>query len=258
MSSLELASETPLHSILRMMQSTASSLKQIDWTKQDPLVEAGKIKVDSYKFIHDQLSAQLLYFDQLVAQYTAAKKSAKSQLEGFESHVRWVMESHQLEKVQGNDYVIQLTKSEFCDINAECLPRHRVIYGEWVKVKYEWSKTKITEALEGDDEELRAKALEIAKISQRTHPKFDIVKVERKKRGKNSNKSGNKSDEGPATAIPATPNLLPGPAGTGSDAGAIDLVGTDSILHAEPSTEHGHDALFDYEYAPEEPEAFDL
>lgn len=183
---MELASETPLHKILRMMQETSKTMKEIDWTKQDPIVEAGKIKVDSYKFIHDQLSAQLIYFTELVEHYTAAKKSAQSQLTGFEQHLKWAMESSGLDRCLGKDYVVELKTSEYCEVKAECLPKHRVIYGDWVRVKYEWSKSAITEALQSDDEELRAKALNIATIEIRKKAKFDIVRIERKKRGSNN------------------------------------------------------------------------
>lgn len=255
MSSLELASETPLHKLLSMLQETETHIDGIDWTRQDPLMEAGKIKVDSYKFIHDKLSAQLLYFDQLATYYKQAKDSAQSQLKGFEDHLKFVMDTQRLEKVEGKDFAIVMHESSFCDVNAECLPRHRVIYGDkWVKVKYSWALTPIREALDGDDDELRTKALEIAKVGFRTRPKFELIKVERKSRAKNSASSRSKKSKREEPAEPA-PALVSGPEGTGNHEPAFDPIGSDTLLHADPFAEYEHDAFFDHEYVAEESEA---
>ena len=259
MSSLELASETPLHQLLRMLQDTQSQIDGIDWTRQDPLTEAGKIKVDSYKFIYDKLSAQFLYFEQLAAYYTKAKKSAESQLEGFESHLKWVMETQKVERAEGNDFAVILSQSSFCDVSAECLPRHRVIFKDWVKVKYSWSLTAIREALDGEDEEARAKALQIAKVGYRSRPKFELIKVERKKsNAKNSAKGRSKSSARQEPAPEPSPAELPATEGAGNIPTPFDPLRSDTLLYADPFAEHEHDAFFDHEYVAEESEAADL
>jgi hypothetical protein len=256
MSSLELASEKPLHKLLRALKEADDCIENINWDEQDALMEAGKLKVDSYKYIHDKLTLQLEHFTDLVKRFTEAKKSAQSNLNGFLRHLQWAMESNGFEMFTGQEYLVKLKPSEYCEIkeDMECLPKHKIIYGDFVRIKYEWSKTAITKALESDDPDLRAKAEQLARIGVRHKPEFSIIKEE-SPRGKNNRKPAAKKSSTRSTA-----------AVIGLDAGQGErdnrdhhvALGEYSILHAEPSPDDGSDALPRLEYVTEESEIANL
>lgn len=260
MSSLELASEKPLYKLLRALKEADDCIENINWDEQDALMEAGKLKVDSYKYIHDKLSLQLDHFTDLVKRFTEAKKSAQSNLNGFMRHLQWAMETNGFEMFKGNEYQVRLKPSEFCEIkdNMECLPKHKIMYGDFVKIEYKWSKTAITKALESNDPELRAKAEQLASIGVRHKPEFSIIKEE-KPRGKNNRKpAASKAGSGKITATPATVQLLDAGQGERDHRDHHVALGEYSILYAEPSPDDRSDALPGFEYIEEEPEASQL
>jgi hypothetical protein len=256
MSSLELASEKPLHQLLRALNEADDALYAINWDEQDALMEAGKLKVDSYKYIHDKLTLQLQHFDDLVKRFTAQKKSVQSNLDSFMRHLKWAMESNGFQMFTGNEYLIKMRADEYCEIKEgmECLPKHRVIYGDLVRVKYEWSKTAITKALESSDPELKAKAEQIASIGVRVKPEFDIVR-EDKPRGKNNRKPAAKRSSARSTAAVVG---LDEEKRAGDNRDHHVALGEYQILYAEPSPDDGSHALSGFEYFEEEPGASQL
>jgi hypothetical protein len=260
MSSLELASEKPLHKLLRALKEADDCIDNINWDEQDALMEAGKLKVDSYKYIHDKLTLQLEHFSDLVKRFTEAKKSAKSNLDGFMRHLQWAMETNGFEMFTGQEYLVRLRSDEYCEIkeDMECLPKHKIMYGDFVRIKYEWSKTAITKALESDDPDLRAKAEQLAQIGVRRKPEFDIIKEERS-RGKNNRKpAAKKSGAGKIASSEPAPIQLDAGTGERDHRDHHVALGEYSILYAEPSPDDRSDALPGFEYVAEEPEASQL
>lgn len=174
MTELEKVASPSFHQLLLSLQTADEAMETVDLDAQLDLLEAGKIKVDNYKYILDKLELQAEYLHLKEQEYAAAKTSVKKNIERLKKHLLFALQSNDFEKFTGHQYVVRQAKSApSLELKAsEPTLNHAIKYPNFVRTSYDWDKKALINALKAGD----SSAELIADIKHTVYIKFTVNK----------------------------------------------------------------------------------
>lgn len=163
-----------LHALLMALTQADDDMQEtLQLDQQSELIEAGRIKVDSYKYLLDKLEAQEAMLDKWVQEYLDARRAIQNNRKRLIEHLTFALRSNGFDKFTGNQYVVSLRKAPpSVEVKGEPTAGHKLKYSEFVRTKYEWDKTAIRDALKAGNES----AAELAALKETVYPKFTVLK----------------------------------------------------------------------------------
>jgi hypothetical protein len=87
------------------------------------------------------------YFSRRAKEFIEAKAAAESNAMRLENLMLYAMNKNQFEKLSGNDFVVSIRKSQQVKANVEATQMTYLEHPELHRVKYEFDKVAIKEAL---------------------------------------------------------------------------------------------------------------
>jgi len=145
-------------SLMTLLAAFAAVDEEIEALNLDPeldLLDAGKMKIDGYKFVIDKLKAQEFYLAERCDEYEKSLKTVRSQMKRIKDHLIFAMDTHKFQKFTGYEYVASIRNNPSASLvikgqepNAYTKSR----FDKYVRTKYEWDKSAIKKDLEKNDE----------------------------------------------------------------------------------------------------------
>lgn len=175
---LEPIKEEPRHSslnqLLMKLTEADDELAEFDFTKEQDLIEQGRVKIDNYKFILDKLDALEAVYEKWIREYTVAKKSVAANRDRLAKHLVWTMQQNGFDKFAGHRYQVSVQRaSPAVELKiSEPNLQHKIMYPDYIRVKYEWDKAAIRDALKAGSED----AEKIAQLKDSFYAKFSVRK----------------------------------------------------------------------------------
>lgn len=174
-----------LNELLQALCLADEAMLEIDLDEAPDLLEQGKVKIDSYKFILDRMESIAEELKRKENEYKTARKSVESQRERLMGHLMYALETNGFEKFTGHQYKVRLQYSEFVDLKlSEPGAHHKIHFPDLIKTTYEWRKSDIKRLLKTDVEKLDSEAdktmaekvREFASIGKRPGIRFSVLK----------------------------------------------------------------------------------
>lgn len=173
------AVETPkekpnsLDSLLGLLNAADDGLLEIELDEHLALIEQGKIKVDSYKYLIDKLESQADMMKKYKDDYAAQEKSLRNKRKRLLDHLLFSMHKNGFDKFPGNQFEVGIRKARpSVEMKLEASAIMKAKYPDLVRTEYSWDKNKITEKLKLDDPDVR----NLASFKESFYAKFNIKK----------------------------------------------------------------------------------
>ena len=150
MTDLEEPKKPTLMSLLAAFSAADAEIEALNLDPNIDLLDAGKIKIDGYKFVLDKLKAQEFFLIARRDEYEKSLKSVRSQIKSIKDHLIFALDTHHFQKFTGHDYVVSIRPNPSASLvikgqepNAYMKSR----YDQYVRVRYEWDKKAIKKDL---------------------------------------------------------------------------------------------------------------
>lgn len=139
--------ESPtLNQLLIALSNADEELSEFDPNQQLDLMEAGKVKVDNYKYILDKLEAQEFYLSAREKEFTAARKAIQSHIRKLKDNLLFALQNNGFEKFTGHQFIVSKRRAApAVEIIAGGDPTalHMMKFSDYIRIKYEWNKEAI-------------------------------------------------------------------------------------------------------------------
>lgn len=174
-----------LNELLHALCMADEMLLDVNLDEVPDLLEQGKVKIDSYKYIMDRMESMIVEMDRKETEYASAKSTLKRQLKRLKEHLAFALINNGFEKFTGNQYKCWVQYSESVDLKlSEPGAHHKIHFPNLIKTTYEWKKTDIKRILKLDpekiedasDRQLAEKVREFASIAKRPGVRFSVLK----------------------------------------------------------------------------------
>lgn len=162
-----------LAQLLDKMTAIDDGLLEIDLSDQIELMQEGKVKVDSYKYLVDKLEFQADLYKKWASEYLQAEKILRNKRKQILNHLLFSLQKSGFKKFTGNKYVVTIRKARpSVDIKSPASALMKVHYPDLVRSEYSWDKNEISNRLKSGDE----KASEIASLKESYFAHFTLSK----------------------------------------------------------------------------------
>lgn len=174
-----------LNELLRALCMIDEAMLDVNLDDAPDLMEAGKVKVDSYKYLIDRFDSMAEELKKKENEYKAARRTIENQRERLMGHMMYALETNGFDQFTGHQYKVRVQHSEYVDLKfTEPGAHHKIHFTDLVKTTYEWKKSDIKRILKTDiekiqdeaDRELAEKVREIASIAKRPGIRFSVLK----------------------------------------------------------------------------------
>lgn len=158
--------------ILRAMKASDDGLLELSLDEMRELGKKAEIKVDSYHHLISKLEARASELDNEARPLLKASSELKNKADGLKKILLFHMNEHGLTKMPGERFRVSLRTSKSVRIFPGLEPGVDIAHADFTRVKWEWNKVKITEALKAGD----IQAMAIAEFEENQSIKFDVSK----------------------------------------------------------------------------------
>jgi hypothetical protein len=173
-----------LNEILRSLVLIDEAMLEVDLSEAPDLMENGKVKIDNYKFLIDEMEMRRDHMNQKKQEYAKAEKTLENQIRRLKEHLVYAMTANGFEKFTGNEYKCWVQYSESVELKlTEPGPHHKMHFPSLIKTTYAWKKDDIKRMLKADMASLaekdRATAEElrqVASIVKNPSVRFSVMK----------------------------------------------------------------------------------
>jgi len=160
------------YQILEALEALDESLEEIDFDDQINLLEEGKTKVDSYKYIIDKLESHAEYLAKQEAHFAQAKKVTLNNIKRIKEQLLNALAQNNFERYAGNQWIVRRQKgAKKLEVNREPMASDIIKMPDLVEVKYSWNKVKLKDKFD-ESEEIK----EFCTLKQSEHVRFAIKK----------------------------------------------------------------------------------
>lgn len=164
---------TTLSQLLHALTEADNAFVTLSLEEHIDLMEAGRVKVDNYKYLLDKMKSQEEILDKWVDEYTAAKRIVANNRRRLQEHLVYVMKSSGFEMFTGHRFRVKIQKSKpAVQMAIEPNDLLKLKFPEIIRTKYEWDKVKVYELLKSGDEKIS----ELGTLKESLYPSFSIVK----------------------------------------------------------------------------------
>lgn len=164
---------TTLNELLALLTEADNAFLTLSLDEHADLIEAGRVKVDNYKYLIDKMKSQEELLDKWMEEYAAAKRTVFNNRRRLTEHLLYVLRSHGFDKFTGNRFVVKIQKSKpAVQMTVEPNDLLKLRYPDIIRTKYEWDKVKVYELLKSGDEKL----CELGTLKESIYPSFSIIK----------------------------------------------------------------------------------
>lgn len=163
-----------LNQLLMKLTEADDDLAEFDFTAEADLIEAGRVKVDNYKYVLDKLEALEAVYDKWLKEYQAAKRTVAANRERLAKHLVAVLQQNGFDRFPGNQFQVAVQRATpAVELKvSEPNPQLKIKYPDYIRVKYEWDKTAIRDGLKTGD----TSAAELAALKETFYARFSIKK----------------------------------------------------------------------------------
>ena len=173
-----------LNEILRSLVLIDEAMMEVDLSEAPDLMENGKVKIDNYKYLIDEMELRREHMTLKKQEYAKAEKTLDNQIRRLKEHLVYAMTANGFEKFTGNEYKCWVQYSESVELKlTEPGPHHKIHFPSLIKTTYAWKKDDIKRMLKADiaslDEKDRATAEElrqVARIAKNPSIRFSVMK----------------------------------------------------------------------------------
>jgi hypothetical protein len=131
-------------------------------------IEALTSKVDGCALFESELRAEIDRLKEIVREFHDAQKAAEKRLERFREYLVYTMTVNSFDKVPGELFSLVLIENPpKVEIKGEPSVFDAEAYPDFVRVRYEWNKSAIKEAIE-------TREVPFARIVREKRPKFSV------------------------------------------------------------------------------------
>jgi hypothetical protein len=169
---LEIRPKMTLPQILELMQAADEGLKHL--SLEDMELLAGKLedKVDAYEDYIRKCKTRADELADKIKAFQLAKKTLDGRVENLKRLLAVHMRKHSFKFLRGVDWKAVLGSSKSVKPKAEAQASLYVKYADFMRISYEWDKTKLSTALKAGD----ALAAEVAELEENFNAKFVVNK----------------------------------------------------------------------------------
>lgn len=163
---------TLLQLLMALTESDAEL--EADFDMQAELLEGGRVKVDNYKYLADKLELHAQFLKKREEEYKASRQAVEKNRERLMKHLLYSMQTAGFDQFAGNEYRVKVTKAApSIELKvSEPTVGLKIRYDKFVRVKYEWDRVALREAIIAGDESV----LDLATLKQTFYPRFSIKK----------------------------------------------------------------------------------
>lgn len=174
-----------LNELLRALCLIDEALLDVDLNAAPDLLEAGKVKIDNYKYLIDELEMRQEHMKRKKDEYAKAETTLKNQARRLKEHLVYAMQANGFEKFTGNEYKCWVQYSESVELKlTEPGPHHKMHFPNLIKTTYEWKKNDIKRILKTSIEQLESEAdraiaeelRKVASIVKNPSIRFSVMK----------------------------------------------------------------------------------
>lgn len=164
-----------MREILQLMQAADEGLLSLDIDEMRELAKSAQVKVDNYRLFISKLEAEAARLEAEAEPTLRAAKTLRRKAASIENLLTWHLREHGMTSMPGEKSRVLLKTSQSVKVRPEADPGAYVRYADYMRLKYEWDKNKLTAALKADE----AAAKEIAEFEVSYKIKFEpIVRIE--------------------------------------------------------------------------------
>ena len=174
-----------LNELLRALCLIDEAMLDVDLNAAPDLLEAGKVKIDNYKYLLDELELRQEHMKRKKDEYAKAEATLKNQAKRLKEHLVYAMQANGFEKFSGHEYKCWVQYSESVELKlTEPGAHHKIHFPSLVKTTYEWKKNDIRRILKADIEKIQSesdramaeKVREFATIAKTPGVRFSVLK----------------------------------------------------------------------------------
>jgi len=149
-----------LFNLLSALKAVDEEMIELNLDEQIDLIENGRVKVDSYKYVLDKLEVQAEFLARREKEINKAKKAIEANIKRVKEHLVKSMQDNGFDKFTGNEYVVSLRKNgrPAVDIKAEATAAMKIKYPDLIKTEYSWVSDAVRAKLKEGDHEIMALA----------------------------------------------------------------------------------------------------
>jgi electron transfer flavoprotein alpha subunit len=163
-----------LREILQALDDNDSGVIELS---KEQMVELGSrlaAKIDAYRYIEDQAEADMKRLTATAKKFTAAKKQTEKAVKNLKTLLIYYMRSKEFREIPGNDWIAKLSTSQKVRVKkGEPTANDVMSHEKFVRIKYEWDKDALGEALKAGDETAKL----IAEFEESYSAKFNVRKA---------------------------------------------------------------------------------
>jgi hypothetical protein len=154
--------EKTLSEILQTLDQADHGLLQISPEKMPQILSVLLNKVDSIKYILDQLEIRAEYFRDAAKEFLDKAKAFDNRIDAMRAYFAETMIENNFEKIPGNLYQMSVQKRESLSNMRDPGPRDFLELGKFglVKQSYVWDKKAVAEFLKTNKNEILEKSFE--------------------------------------------------------------------------------------------------
>lgn len=168
--------ETPklsLNQLLLKMTEVDDGMLELSLDDQIELIDAGKIKVDNYKYFIDKVDAQAELFKKWEREFREKKQVMENLSKRIKDHMIWSMNNNGFKKFTGERYVVTIRRAKSSVVvTSKPTPEMMLDFSDLIRTKYEWEKDKIATALKTGNEDVA----QFASFKENYSAKFEVNK----------------------------------------------------------------------------------
>lgn len=172
----ERVSENPkpsLYSLLSALKAVDDEMLEVSLDDQIDLIEGGRVKVDSYKYILDKLEVQKIFYEKRAEEIEKSLQAIKGNIKRLREHLVHALRTNGFDKFTGHEYVVTVRKAPpAVEVKTEPDAKLKIRFPDFVKTEYKWDKKAILARLKAGD----PLAAELAGLRESFYPQFSLVK----------------------------------------------------------------------------------
>jgi glutamyl-tRNA reductase len=173
-----------LNELLRALCLIDEAMLDVDLNAAPDLLAEGKVKIDNYKYLIDEMDLRRESMKRKREEYAKAEKTLENQIKRLKEHLIYAMQANGFEKFSGNEYKCWVQYSESVKLSlSEPNAQLKIHYPDLIKTSYEWKLTPIKQILKKDpasldesDRSLAEKVREFATITKTPSVRFSVLK----------------------------------------------------------------------------------
>lgn len=161
-----------LAQILKTLEEADNALLDLS---PDDMRQLGSMlaeKVDAYHTVLSKMAAEEKRLREEAESFLKPARALASAQERLKQSMSFVMMENKYLRIPGDKYRVELKESKSVSCPLDPTKDDQWVYPDFVRVKFEWDKKALREALEGDDKEKKALAEKVAEVVTNVSPVF--------------------------------------------------------------------------------------